>query len=124
MSSNVFSVELGTHLCSVRDVTITSASLVEPSPGITLTRWGLNNQGGTDWWHAIGPLARSGPFTANKITARCNTTDYYSRVGLELHRTEAGTQSFLGLRLTYQSAGRQKVAYLWENDVIREPSSH
>lgn len=123
MRSSVSAIELGTFLCATRDVQITSVSLYKPSPGIVLTRWGFknNNDGKTDDAEAADSLARLGPFTSHTITEHCGATDYYAHLGLELHRTRPGTQAFLGLRMTYQSDDKEKVAYLWEQYELTQP---
>lgn len=121
MRADIFSIELGTFLCSVRDVRITSVGLYRPSSGIRLARWGIENHQMTMNSMAAGPLNHLGPFTSHAVTQHCGRTQWYSRVGLELHRTEPGTQSFLGLRVTYNSDGQQKVAYLWEQYRLHDP---
>ena len=110
-------VEMGTFLCGTRDVTITSMSLYRPSSGVRLVRWGIENEVVPGTGNAS--LAQLGSFTSQTITQHCGASSY-SRVGIQLQRTQPGTQSFLGLRVTYQSDGRTKVAYLWEQYQLRE----
>ena len=111
-------IELGTFPCATRHVTLTSVSLYRPSPGIRLVRWRIENTVITEDGEAAS-LARLGPFTPHDITQVCGASPN-SRMGLQLHRTQPGTQSFLGLRITYRSDGRQKVAYLWEQYQLRQ----
>ena len=119
--SDIFTVESGGFLCATRDVEITSISLYRPAAGIVLARWGFKNHGDKpDYMHAPVSLAKFGPFTSHTITQRCGVATYYAHLALELHRTQPGTQSFLGLRMTYQSDGRQKVAYQWEQITVTE----
>jgi hypothetical protein len=120
MRANTFSIELDGFVCSVRDVRVTSLRLYRPSGGIRLARWGIENRDITELSLAPGPLMHLGPFTSHMVTQRCQA-NWYSRVGIELHRTKPGTQSFLGLRITYDSDGRQKVAYLAEQFRIHDP---
>jgi hypothetical protein len=123
MRADTFSIEMGTFLCSVRDVRLTSVRLYRARGGIRLARWGIENQRITDNANANGPLTRLGPFTSHAITRRCGHDQWYSRVGLELHRTRPGPASWLGLRVTYDSDGHAKVAYLWEQYHVADPQT-
>lgn len=121
MHANVFSIEMLSFLCSTGDVRLTSVRLYRPSAGMRLVQWGIDNQH-RPVTNAItaGPLTRLGSFSSHAVTPRCHRAPAYAAVGLELHRTQPGPQSFLGLRVTYDSDGRQKVAYLWEQYHIHD----
>ena len=117
-------VVLDVFLCGTRDVPITSLQLYKPSSGIRLVRWGIANKpyDQMKWENTVAGLRSGGPFRSRTVTARCHETQWYSRVALELHRTQPRTQSFTGVRFSYRSAGKEKVGYVAEWFRIREPA--
>jgi hypothetical protein len=68
LRADIFSIEMGTFLCSVRAVRLTSVRLYRPRGGIQLARWGVENNHITMKGVTSGPLAKLGPFTSHEIT--------------------------------------------------------
>lgn len=118
-----FSIVPGSFPCSTRPVRITSVQLYRPTAGIRLLHWGLANRP-YDQSHAAAyprTLSKLGPYASHTVTARCHHTRWYARVGLELLRTQPGPQSFLAVRITYNSGAEKKAGYISEQFRIREP---
>jgi hypothetical protein len=114
---------MGTGLCGKGNVTITSISLYQPTPGVKLVRWGIENSNALERTGGGTTLASLGSYTSHTVTQHCGGGSY-TNVGLQLGRTAPGTQSILGLRVTYLSHGRRVIAYLAEHDQFREPPAH
>lgn len=109
-------------MCGRGDAHISSLQLYRPSAGIRLVRWGIENQNSNVYLNAeaSGPLINlGGAFADHAVTEHCGKAS--AMVGLQLRRTEPGTQSFLGVRITYDNNGQQQVGYIDEYAKVRDP---